>query len=102
MISASSSIASQIAECSGRLDWDSSPVVAKIFSENNVGKIVVQTKDEILESPTKIDFLANNSIRIYDNDYVMDFIVSSNLETSVGAFREGVFFVSDFVCTRTN
>lgn len=91
-------LADQVADCSGTLDWDGTPVVAKVFLESESGKIIIQTKSDVFESQTKIQSLSNQRIRIYDNDFVMDFIVAPNNEANVGSFLNGQFFVSDFIC----
>jgi hypothetical protein len=94
--------ASQVAECQGTCVLDDTPVTAKIYSDSGIGKIVIETTIDVVESPTKIDFLGTD-LKIYDNNFQMFFTVSPKKSaSSVEAFRGGEFFVEDFICVLVN
>ena len=94
--------AQEVAVCHGSLVLDDSPVTAKVSLENGVGKIVIQTTIDTVMSQTKIESIGSNTLSVYDNDFKMNFTLSSNdLASPVEAFRGGAFFVEDFICSRS-
>lgn len=93
------SYAEQVAQCLGTNVSNDHPVTAKVYLENNTGKILLETTDYQVESATKVDILSESTISIYDNDFVMSFEVSREAPTvPVQAFLQGAFFVEDFYC----
>ncbi len=95
-------LASQVIDCHGTDIWNN-PVTANIYAENGVGRIVIITNIDSVESVTLISDVSKNPLEVSRNDFIMEFSVFSGQPTSpVQAFRDGAFFVEDFTCTRLN
>ena len=93
-------IADQLVECHGTNIWNHE-VIAQIFYNNGVGRILMVDDVVTVESKTSIEGIGTETLKIFDNDFVMNFSVSSGQETSlVQAFLQGAFYVEDFSCVR--
>lgn len=95
------SYGSKVAECHGS-DIFGDPTIAEVFFDNGIGKIIITTTIDTVESSTKVDGLDSEILTVYDNDFRMYFKVSfGHPESPVEAFRDGAFFVEDFECMRS-
>lgn len=74
-------LANQLAECHGTNIWDHD-VVAKVFYIAGVGSIVMQDNVDTIESKTTIEGAETNTLKVFDNDFVMNFSVTSGQKTS--------------------
>lgn len=95
--------ADQVAQCLGTLVLDNSPVTAKIYSDNKIGRIEIETSIDTVESEAKVDLSSDLSAAVSGNKFQMNFSVSHGRPISpIQAFRDGAFFVEDFYCVRVN
>lgn len=96
--------ASQVAQCLGTFVFDNSPVSARIYSENGVGRIEIETSEDKIQSETEVKISPDLTVTVENNNaFRLSFSVSQSQPASqVQAFRDGQFFVEDFYCIRVN
>jgi hypothetical protein len=89
-----------IVQCKGSLVVDLSLVTANVYlTDTGIGKVIIHTDIDSIEGEALVKELDKNSYFISSNKFQMYFEVSHDqVAVDVQAFRDGMFFVEDFLC----